>query len=58
MAAMTAARKRELFTEMAARLPSGRIGRPDDIADAIVFLMSNEFCTGTVLDVDGGHRLI
>lgn len=58
MAGMTAARKQELFTSMAARLPSGRIGRPDDIADAVVFLMKNEFCTGTVLDVDGGHRLV
>jgi NAD(P)-dependent dehydrogenase (short-subunit alcohol dehydrogenase family) len=58
MAGMTAARKQELFTAMAARLPSGRIGRPDDIADAVVFLMKNEFCTGTVLDVDGGHRLV
>jgi NAD(P)-dependent dehydrogenase (short-subunit alcohol dehydrogenase family) len=53
-----AERKQELFSAMAARLPTGRIGRPDDIADAIVFLMRNEFCTGTVLDVDGGHRLV
>jgi NAD(P)-dependent dehydrogenase (short-subunit alcohol dehydrogenase family) len=58
MAGMTPERKQELFTSMAARLPSGRIGRPDDIAAAVVFLMKNEFCTGTVLEVDGGHRLI
>ena len=43
---------------MAARLPSGRIGKPEDIAEAVVFLMSSGFSTGTVLDVDGGHRLV
>jgi NAD(P)-dependent dehydrogenase (short-subunit alcohol dehydrogenase family) len=42
---------------MAKRLPVGRVGRPDDIADAIRFLMRNTFVTGTVLHVDGGHRL-
>ncbi|MFE0016522.1 SDR family oxidoreductase [Mesorhizobium sp. NPDC059054] len=43
---------------MAARLPVGRIGRPEDIADAIRFLMRNGFVTGTVLHAEGGHRLI
>ncbi len=43
---------------MAKRLPVGRIGQPQDIADAIRFLMHNGFVTGTVLHVDGGHRLI
>jgi NAD(P)-dependent dehydrogenase (short-subunit alcohol dehydrogenase family) len=42
---------------MAKRLPVGRIGQPVDIADAIRFLMRNGFVTGTVLHVDGGHRL-
>jgi NAD(P)-dependent dehydrogenase (short-subunit alcohol dehydrogenase family) len=43
---------------MAKRLPVGRIGEPRDIADAIRFLMRNSFVTGTVLHVDGGHRLV
>ncbi|KRE92519.1 short-chain dehydrogenase [Frateuria sp. Soil773] len=42
---------------MAQRLPVGRIGRAGDIADAICFLMRNGFVTGTVLHVEGGHRL-
>lgn len=42
---------------MAQRLPVGRIGRPEDIADGILFLMRNGFTTGSVLHVDGGHRL-
>jgi len=43
---------------MAKRLPVGRIGQPEDIADAILFLMRNGFVTGTVLHVEGGHRLV
>jgi NAD(P)-dependent dehydrogenase (short-subunit alcohol dehydrogenase family) len=58
MAGMTPERKREAFVTMAARLPTGRVGRAEDIAEAIVFLMESEFSTGTVLDVDGGHRLV
>jgi NAD(P)-dependent dehydrogenase (short-subunit alcohol dehydrogenase family) len=57
MAGMTRERKKEAFAAMAARLPTGRVGRAEDIAEAIVFLMHNEFSTGTVMDVDGGHRL-
>ncbi|MEI9411731.1 SDR family oxidoreductase [Mesorhizobium salmacidum] len=50
-------RKAETLAAMAERLPVGRIGQPDDIADAIFFLMGNGFTTGTTLHVEGGHRL-
>jgi NAD(P)-dependent dehydrogenase (short-subunit alcohol dehydrogenase family) len=43
---------------MAQKLPVGRIGRPEDIADGIRFLMRNSFATGSVLHLDGGHRLV
>jgi NAD(P)-dependent dehydrogenase (short-subunit alcohol dehydrogenase family) len=35
----------------------GRIGRPEDIADAVVYLAGAEFVTGTTLVVDGGRLL-
>ncbi len=39
-----------------ARIPKGRIGRPEDIGAAVAFLVSDEadYITGTVLYVDGG----
>jgi NAD(P)-dependent dehydrogenase (short-subunit alcohol dehydrogenase family) len=43
-----------MFASIAARLPVGRVGRPADIADATLMLMTNGFITGVVLDVDGG----
>jgi NAD(P)-dependent dehydrogenase (short-subunit alcohol dehydrogenase family) len=50
--------KQAAFAAMAARLPARRIGTPADIAHAARFLMENAFVTGTVLHVDGGHRLV
>ncbi|WP_292323753.1 SDR family oxidoreductase, partial [Mesorhizobium sp.] len=49
--------KNETLAAMAKRLPAGRVGRPEDIADAIRFLIGNGFTTGTTLHVEGGHRL-
>jgi len=45
---------------MAARIaahPIGRIGRPEEIADAVVWLCSDRssFVTGTAMPVDGGY---
>ena len=44
----------------AGRLPVGRFAAPEEIANAIAFLASDEasFITGSVLDVDGGNNLV
>ncbi|GLY93721.1 SDR family oxidoreductase [Actinoplanes sp. NBRC 103695] len=41
---------------LVSRIPLGRIGTPDDVADAVLFLASDQsrFVTGTELFVDGG----
>jgi meso-butanediol dehydrogenase/(S,S)-butanediol dehydrogenase/diacetyl reductase len=36
------------------RQPLGRLGKPDEIAEGVLFLILNEFCTGTSLLIDGG----
>jgi NAD(P)-dependent dehydrogenase (short-subunit alcohol dehydrogenase family) len=51
-------RKAAAIEQLEQRLPTGRIGRPADIAHAVLFLLENEFTTGTVLPIDGGHRLV
>jgi len=39
------------------RLPVKRPGRPEEIADAVLFLMKNGFVTGITLTIDGGGVL-
>jgi NAD(P)-dependent dehydrogenase (short-subunit alcohol dehydrogenase family) len=34
-----------------------RVGQPGEVADAVMFLLRNDFITGTVVDVDGGALL-
>jgi NAD(P)-dependent dehydrogenase (short-subunit alcohol dehydrogenase family) len=34
-----------------------RIGSPEDVADAVLFLAAADFITGTTLVVDGGALL-
>jgi len=35
-----------------------RIGRPEDIADAVLFLMKNGYVNGINLAIDGGGLLV
>jgi NAD(P)-dependent dehydrogenase (short-subunit alcohol dehydrogenase family) len=51
-------RTREDWSFYNDRLPLGRIGEPEDVARAAVFLATNDFITGEVLGVDGGSILV
>ena len=55
---MPADQKADTFAKFAKATPVGRIGSPEDIAQAIVFLIGNSFMTGCVLECDGGMRLV
>jgi pteridine reductase len=39
------------------RIPLGRAGSPEDVAQAVVYLARAEFVTGQVIAVDGGRIL-
>jgi NAD(P)-dependent dehydrogenase (short-subunit alcohol dehydrogenase family) len=45
------------FAAAAAVTPVRRIGKPEDVADAIVYLAGAGFVTGTVLECTGGSNL-
>jgi len=57
-AAMPDDQRRAMFDRIGGAIPAGRIGQAEDVAHAIWLLLTNEFVTGAVLDVDGGHRLV
>jgi NAD(P)-dependent dehydrogenase (short-subunit alcohol dehydrogenase family) len=37
--------------------PTGTIGTPEDVAEAVLFAMTNAFLTGMTLKIDGGEPL-
>jgi NAD(P)-dependent dehydrogenase (short-subunit alcohol dehydrogenase family) len=47
----------EMEKRLVANIPLGRMGSPEDVANAALFLVSDEaaFITGVALPVDGGH---
>ena len=47
----------EYFERLAPRLPVKHTGSPDDIAQAVLYLLQAEFVTGEVLMVTGGEHL-
>lgn len=49
----------KVLEKIIARIPVGRLGDPDDIARAVMFLIADEagFITGSTLDVNGGQQM-
>jgi NAD(P)-dependent dehydrogenase (short-subunit alcohol dehydrogenase family) len=54
--AMPEEQKQAMFEDFAAKTPVGRVGRPEDVAQAIAFLISDDFMTGHMLVCDGWLR--
>ncbi|WP_070884212.1 SDR family oxidoreductase [Pseudomonas sp. D1-3] len=54
---MVASMKPEALQRMAEVIPLKRLGKPEEIAHAIAFLLENEYFTGRILELDGGVRL-
>ncbi|PRY82352.1 SDR family NAD(P)-dependent oxidoreductase [Alkalibacterium olivapovliticus] len=45
----------EYYDHLVDKHPVGRLGVPDEIAHAVIFIAENEFLTGITLPVDGGY---
>jgi len=49
----------DILKKIVARIPVGRLGRPDEIARCVLFLVAeeSEFITGSTLSANGGMRM-
>jgi NAD(P)-dependent dehydrogenase (short-subunit alcohol dehydrogenase family) len=54
---MNEEKRAAMFAGAARSLPARRIGQPEDIANAVVFLMTTSFATGSTVRVDGGGAI-
>jgi len=49
--------REKMYASTGESLPLGRVGTVEEAAEAALFLMTNTYTTGVVLDVDGGHMI-
>lgn len=56
-AKMSQADRQAMFDKAAASLPARRVGQPEDISQAILFVATNPFATGSTVTVDGGGTI-
>jgi 3-oxoacyl-[acyl-carrier protein] reductase len=47
----------EVLEKMTSPVPLKRLGLPEEIAQAVLFIFQNDFFTGRCLEIDGGLRL-
>jgi NAD(P)-dependent dehydrogenase (short-subunit alcohol dehydrogenase family) len=57
LARMAGEHRDSMIASQSKRIPLGRIAQPEEIAHAILFLMSNTYITGSTLTIDGGVSL-
>jgi NAD(P)-dependent dehydrogenase (short-subunit alcohol dehydrogenase family) len=55
---MNSVEREQLYESVGKRLPVGRVGEANDIAQAYLYLMQEEFSTGQTVVVDGGTVLV
>jgi 3-oxoacyl-[acyl-carrier protein] reductase len=45
-------------SDLAARIPLGRLGQPDEVAQAVLMVLGNEYMTGQTIVLNGGMAFI
>ncbi|PSL46289.1 NAD(P)-dependent dehydrogenase (short-subunit alcohol dehydrogenase family) [Chitinophaga niastensis] len=55
---MTATDREALYETVGNAIPVGRVGEPEDISAAYLYLMKQEYGTGQVIIADGGNILV
>ena len=51
-------KRKEYLRSFASKLPVRRVGKPEDVAKAVLYPILNDYTTGTVLEVHGGSRVV
>ena len=54
---MTGSMKPEALERVKQSVPLNRVGQPDNIARAVTFILTNDYYSGRILEVDGGLRI-
>jgi NAD(P)-dependent dehydrogenase (short-subunit alcohol dehydrogenase family) len=54
---MSSEQRRAMFDNAKEKLPVQRVGASEDIAQAILFVATNPYATGSVVTVDGGATI-
>lgn len=50
--------KEQVLQMLAKQTLVGKVGRPQDVAEAYLYCMRDSFCTGTIFSSDGGRLLV
>ena len=54
---MVMSMKQTVLEKLTKPIPVGRIGRPEEIAATVVFLLENDYVNGRCFEIDGGLRM-
>ncbi|KAK4624409.1 Short-chain dehydrogenase/reductase phqE [Fulvia fulva] len=55
---MTAEQKEGMFKELSKKIPVGKVGSVEDVAESYLYLMKDRNVTGAMISTSGGHLLV
>ena len=54
---MTGSMRPEVLEKLIAGIPLKRMGKPEEIASTVAFILENDYLSGRMIEVDGAMRL-